>query len=82
MSTAVAITGMITRTILDLAFIGAGLKIALAVAPRFQVAAPKAPQVRVKLEPETVAPDAPHMPPKLPADWDGKTGTFPLGGSS
>ena len=54
MSTAVAITGIITRTILDLAFIGAGLKLALAVAPRFQVGAPKAPQVRVSVQPETV----------------------------
>lgn len=57
MSAAVAITGMITRTILDLALIGAALKLALKVAPRFQIAAPKAPQVRVSLQPETVAPD-------------------------
>lgn len=57
MSTAVAITSLITRTILDLAFTGAALKLALTVAPRFQIAAPKAPQVRVKSGPETVAPD-------------------------
>jgi len=60
-STAVAITGIITRTILDLAFTGAGLKLALTVAPRFQIAAPKAPQVQVKLVPETVAPDGQGM---------------------
>jgi len=57
-STAVAITGIITRTVLDLAIIGAGLKLLLAVAPRFQVGAPKAPQVRVSVQPETVTPEA------------------------
>lgn len=43
MNTAVTIVDTITRTVLWLAGIGAGLKIALAVAPRFQIAAPKAP---------------------------------------
>lgn len=57
MSAAIAITGIIARTFIDLAFIGAGLKLALTVAPRFQIAAPKAPQVRVNLQPETAASD-------------------------
>jgi hypothetical protein len=54
-NTAVTITVTISRTIVELAFIGAGLKLLLAVAPRFQIGAPKAPQVTVKLQPETVA---------------------------
>jgi hypothetical protein len=57
-STAVAITSIIARTVLDLAFTGAGLKLALTVAPRFQIGAPKASQVRVNLQPETVTPEA------------------------
>jgi hypothetical protein len=69
-STAVAITSIITRTVLDLAFTGAGLKLALAVAPRFQIGAPKAPQVRVNLQPETVTPEA------------AVNGTAPSGGTS
>jgi hypothetical protein len=69
-SAAVAITGIITRTVLDLAIIGAGLKLLLAVAPRFQVGAPKAPQVRVSVQPETVTPDA------------AANGTTPPGGAS
>ncbi len=43
MNTAVVIANTISGTVLWLAGIGAGLKIALAVAPRFQIAAPKAP---------------------------------------
>jgi hypothetical protein len=42
-NTAVTITDTIARTVVYLAFIGAGLKLLLAVAPRFQIAAPKAP---------------------------------------
>ena len=56
MNTSVVIAGTISRTVVELAFIGAGLKLLLAVAPRFQIAAPKAPQVRVKVTEET--PDA------------------------
>jgi hypothetical protein len=69
-STAVAITGIIARTVLDLALIGAGLKLALAVASRFVITAPKAPQVRVNLQPETVTPEA------------AANGTVPAGGPS
>ncbi len=43
MNTAVVIVEDITRTVLWLALIGSGLKLALTVAPRFQIAAPKAP---------------------------------------
>lgn len=64
MNTAVTIVDTITRAVVDLAFIGAGLKIALKVAPRFQIAAPKAPQVTVKLEPETAAPADDKTDPK------------------
>ena len=71
MNTAVIITGTITRTAVNLAAIGAGLKLLLAVAPRFQIAAPKAPQVRVKVVDEAEA-------PKAPAAGDAKTGPVPL----
>jgi hypothetical protein len=57
MNTTVVIADTISRTVVELAFIGAGLKFLLAVAPRFQIAAQKAPQVQMKLVPETVAPD-------------------------
>jgi hypothetical protein len=68
-NTAVTIADTISSTVLWLAGIGAGLKLALTVAPRFQIAAPKAPQVRVKIEPEAQA-------PKVPAA-DAKTGPVP-----
>jgi len=42
-NTAEYIVTTITRTAVELAAIGAGLKLLLAVAPRFQIAAPKAP---------------------------------------
>ena len=59
MNTTVTIVDTITRAVVELAFIGAGLKLALAVAPRFQIAAPKTPQVRVKVTDEAVAPGKP-----------------------
>ena len=43
MNTTVVIVDAITRAVIELAFIGAGLKLALTVAPRFQLAAPNAP---------------------------------------
>jgi hypothetical protein len=54
-NTTVVIAVTVSRTVVELAFIGAGLKLLLAVAPRFQIGAPKAPQVTVKVQPETVA---------------------------
>jgi hypothetical protein len=60
MNTTVVIAVTISRTVVELAFIGAGLKLLLAVAPRFQIGAPKAPQVTVKLQPETVTAPAPN----------------------
>jgi hypothetical protein len=57
-NTTVVIVDTVSRTILYLAFVGAGLKLLLAIAPRFQVAAPKAPVVRVNLQPETVEQDS------------------------
>ena len=51
MNTAVTIVEDITRTVLWLALIGSGLKVTLVVAPRFQIAAPKAP-VQPKTEPD------------------------------
>lgn len=44
MSTAVAITGIITGTLVKLAFIGAGLKLLLAAVPRLSMSNPR--QVR------------------------------------
>ena len=58
MNTAVTIVDTISRTILELAAIGAGLKLLLTVAPRFQIAAPKTPQVRVKVIDEAQAPES------------------------
>ena len=63
MNTTVVIVGTISRTFVELAFIGAGLKLLLAVAPRFQIAAPKTPQVRVKVIDE--APPAPASGPDV-----------------
>ena len=63
MNTAVTIVEDITRTVLWLALIGSGLKVALVVAPRFQIAAPKAP-----VQPKA-GPDAAE---KAPAVADGK----------
>ena len=51
MNTAVTIAGIISRTFIELAAMGTFLKIALAVAPRFQIAAPKA-AVQPKAEPD------------------------------
>ncbi len=69
MNTTVVIVDAITRTVVELAFIGAGLKLALAVAPRFQIAAPKAPvQPQDKAKADVPKPDA------EPA----KTGPVPL----
>ena len=59
MNTAVVIVDTTSRTILWLALIGSALKVALAVAPRFQIAAPKAP-----VQPKA-GPDAAE---KAPAD--------------
>ena len=59
MNTAVTIADTISSTVLWLAGIGAGLKIALAVAPRFQIAAPKAPvQPKGKDEADAAKPPA------------------------
>jgi hypothetical protein len=63
MNTTVVIVGTISRTFVELAFIGAGLKLLLAVAPRFQIAAPKTPQVRVKVVDEAQAPPVPASDP-------------------
>ena len=57
-TTTVVLAVTISRTVVELAFIGAGLKLLLAVAPRFQIGAPKAPQVRVKVVDEAPAPAA------------------------
>ena len=51
MNTTVVIVDAASRTVLWLALIGSGLKVALVVAPRFQIAAPKAP-VQPKAEPD------------------------------
>ena len=64
MNTTVVIVAAITRTVVELAFIGAGLKVALTVAPRFQIAAPKAPQ-QPKRDTEAKAGDAATAPPAL-----------------
>ena len=72
MNTTVVIVGAITRTVVELAFIGAGLKLALTVAPRFQIAAPKAPvqpQDKDKAKADT---------PKADAAEDARTGPVPL----
>ena len=68
MNTAEYIVTTITRTAVELAAIGAGLKLLLAVAPRFQIAAPKAPHVRVKVVDEA----------QTPAAEDAKTGPIPF----
>jgi len=54
LNTAVVIVDTASRTVLWLALIGSGLKLALTVAPRFQIAAPKAP-VQPKAEPDAAA---------------------------
>ena len=74
MNTTVVIVGTISRTVVELALIGAGLKLLLAVAPRFQIAAPKPPQVRVKVI------DEPLAPPESPAGPD--AAPIPLGRAS
>ena len=51
MNTTVVIVDAASRTVLWLALIWSALKVALAVAPRFQIAAPKAP-VQPKTEPD------------------------------
>ena len=56
MNTGVTIVEVISRTLVELACIGAGLKLLLAVAPRFQIAAPKAP---VRPGRDTEAPKVP-----------------------
>lgn len=62
MNTAVVIVNAITRTVVELAFIGAGLKLALTVAPGLRLtAAPKAPQKR---DSEAKADDAAAEPAK------------------
>jgi hypothetical protein len=71
MNTTVVIAVTISRTVVELAFIGAGLKLLLAIAPRFQIAAPKAPQVRVKVVDEAQAPPAGETSPE--------TAPIPLG---
>ena len=58
MNTTVVLAVTVSRTVVELAFIGAGLKLLLAVAPRFQIGAPKAPQVTVKVVDEAQAPAA------------------------
>ena len=70
MNTTVVIVDAITRTAVELAFIGAGLKLLLAVAPRFQITAPKAP---VQPQDKTKA-DVPKADAADPA----KTGPVPL----
>jgi hypothetical protein len=44
MNTAVAVTDQICRTVLYLALIGAGVRLAPAVLPRLQIAAPRQPK--------------------------------------
>ena len=63
MNTTVVIVDAASRTVLWLALIWSALKVALAVAPRFQIAAPKAP-----VQPKA-GPDAAE---KTPAVADGK----------
>ena len=59
MNTTVVIVDTASRTVLWLALIGSGLKLALTVAPRFQIAAPKAPvQPKGEAEPKETAPAA------------------------
>lgn len=59
MNTTVVIVDTASRTVLWLALIGSGLKLALTVAPRFQIAAPKAPaQPKGDAEPKEKAPAA------------------------
>lgn len=60
MNTAVTIVDAITRTVVELAFIGAGLKLALKVAPRFSISNPRASQ-QPKNDTEAKA-DAPKGP--------------------
>ena len=62
MNTAEYIVTTITRTAVEIAAMGTFLKIALVVAPRFQIAAPKAP-VQPKAEP-----DAAEKAPAAAAD--------------
>jgi hypothetical protein len=68
-NTAVTIVDAITRTVVELAFIGAGLKLALTVAPRFQIAAPRTPP---KQKPDTEAKTEPGVTEET------KTGRIPL----
>ena len=68
MNTAVTIADTISRTLIELAAIGAGLKVILTVAPQFRIAAPQQP----KRENETGAVKSD------PAAEDVKTGPVPL----
>ena len=70
MNTTVVIVSSVTGTAVKLAFIGATLKLLLAVAPRFQIAAPKAPvQPKGKDEADAAKP---------PAAGEAKAGPVPL----
>jgi hypothetical protein len=63
-NTAVTIVDTITRTVVELAFIGAGLKLALTIAPGLRLtAAPKASQP--KRDAEAKADDAEAKTPAL-----------------
>ena len=72
MNTAVTIVDTITRTVVELAFIGAGLKLALTVAPRFQIAAPKTPALPQDKD------KAKAGTPKADATEETQTGPVPL----
>jgi len=70
-NTAVVVVDTASRTVLWLALIGAGLKLALTIAPRFQIAAPKAP-----VQPQDKA--KAEMPKADAASEPAKTGPVPL----
>lgn len=68
MNTTVTIVDTISRTVVELAFIGAGLKLLLTVAPRFSIGNPRAPQQpKGGTEAKTDAPKSPagELPPAL-----------------
>ncbi len=68
MNTTVTIVDTITRTVVELAFIGAVLKLALVVAPRFSIGNPRAPQQpRNDPEAKTNAPKAAEPAAELKA---------------
>lgn len=68
MNTTVTIVDTITRTVVELAFIGAVLKFALVVAPRFSIGNPRAPQQpRNDPEAKTNAPKAAEPAAELKA---------------